>query len=464
MAQVCLLMPFSDPQFDSYRLVLLSASRRHVLLEDVRNRKCLPRISIERWSRPAKEITDLVREAWQLHAVVLDFLGERPGAGSIVILEQIDRDETRYCPAGHLWAALDRVDDSDFTDQERKLIQRLISMGHTGRGIFSRLGWIEEVLNWVSEGVAKDGSQFSAEVAQLNGTANSCLVRFSGKDGGSYWFKAAAGLNIYEARITATLSSLFPEYLPELVGFHEEWHAWLMRDGGNPLSEYDLHQPQIVSHVLRRLADLQKNSIGHIGQLLRSGCHDHRMSALRAQIPELTPYLEEAMRAQDADTGPRITTPRIRKVAALIEEATFRLEDIGIPDTLMHCDIGLQNILIGHRGCVFTDWAGASVGNPLVTFEQLRIQLCQTDQTHTSTPPLTEIYQEAWRDIVTDCQFQVAMSLVPLIALASNLCCRRDWLISESLHRPQSQSYARILARQMDRAAQVIEQSIEACV
>lgn len=81
------------------------------------------------------------------------------------------------------------------------------------------------------------------------------------------------------------------------------------------------------------------------------------MATLRTQLPHLIPYLEEAVRHQNAETGLRIKTSRLCQLKALIEEANERLEEIDIPDSLVHCDFSLDNILVSGRGCLFTDWA-----------------------------------------------------------------------------------------------------------
>lgn len=432
-----------------------------MLLENNRIDARLPQLSIPRWTRAAKEITDLILDKWGLRSIVLDFLGERPGAGNIVLVEMVDNEESRLESQGYFWGSLDEISHPALTDQEQYIVQMLVSNGETGRGAFSRLGWIDEALDWVSLMIGVDRARVSL-CEQLNGSATSTLIRLRG-GGHNYWLKATGSRQAHEGRITDTLASLFPQYLPEAVAFHKEWNAWLMRDAGTPLSEGGAFGDRNICAVVRRLAELQRASTRHIPELLDSGCHDHRMATLRSELPELTPYLEEAMSTQDAQIGTRIPASRIRRVARLIEEASFRLEDTGIPDALVHCDVNLQNVLVGSRGCVFTDWAEASIGNPLITFEQIRIQVGQIDEAATRTAHFRTAYQHVWEDIVPTGEFLYASTLIPLIGLASTLCCRREWLTADSLHRPQSQSYARILARQMDRAAQVIEQSAGAC-
>lgn len=456
-------MPFSNPEFDRYRLVLVSPSTRCVLVEKLKNEFRLPRISVPRWTRAAEEITAIIRERWQFGGVILDFLGERPGAGTVVVAQRIEEGRLATCPAGHLWSSLDDIVDAEIGGQERSILERLLANGETGRGPFSRLGWIDDVLGWISANIGIHRSQISGQITQFNASADSTLIRVGGVTSRTFWFKATGEPNAHEMRATSTLSSLFPGYLPRTIAFHEPWNAWLMEHAGIPLGEYETMPSEIVKQVVRRLAELQSASVRHIGTLLSSGCHDLRMAALRAGIPELTPYLEEAMSTQDSIIGPRISARRIREITRLIEAVSFKVEEIGVPAALMHCDISLDNILIGAGTCVFTDWAQAGIGNPFVSFEQLRAQLAQRMGSSSRPSDLTRIYQGVWQTTLCSCQFGCAFTLLPLIALASDLLRHRDWLTSEHHHIAQSRSYARIFARQMDRAARMIELNEEIC-
>jgi hypothetical protein len=453
-------MPHSSPQFDHYRLVFVSPTTRRVLVEKDQRGCVLPRLSLPRWTRVAEIATEAISETWGFKAVILDYFGQLPGAGTIVVAQRINEGTETSCPAGYLWGPLNEVRDDQLDSQERSLLLRLLTEGRTGRGQFSRLNWIDEALDWVRAAAHIDDSQLTGEIHQLNASAESTLIRVDLKNASSYWLKASGGPNAREGPITRTLAGLFPEYLPELVEFHPGWNAWLMKDAGRPLGDQGPLRPPLVEEVIRRLAELQKESVQHVSELLSNGCHDNRMKALRETIPQLVPYLEEAMATRRVDIGHHVEATRLRDVAKLIEDASFRLEEIGIPDALIHSDIDLSNILSGNRGCVFTDWAQAGIGNPIVTFEQLRVQFAQKKIHASWMPRLNRIYQNFWREVLPDCHFDCAFTLAPLISIASYVCSRRDWLISE---RPQSQSYARALARQMDRAAQAVQSNQSAC-
>jgi hypothetical protein len=436
---------------------------KRVFVEKVRQGFVLPRLSVPRWTRVAERATEAIEQTWGFKAIILDYLGHGLGDVPVVLAERINENRNSGSSEDNLWHSLNDVNNDEIDDEERSIVQRLLSDGRTGRGLFSRLNWIDEALDWIRAAADIDESQLTGEIRQLNASADSTLIRVGRKNAPCLWLKASGGPNAQEGPITRALTGLFPEYLPELVAFHREWNAWLMKDAGHPLGDQVELRPQQAEDVIRRLAGLQRASVHHVGTMLSHGCHDHRMAALRTTMPQLVPYLEEAMAARSNDVGHHVEVARLREVAKLIEESSFRLEELGIPDALIHSDIDLSNILSGRRGCIFTDWAQAGVGNPIVTFEQLRVQLSHEQNHACWTLRLTKTYENAWRRVVPDCNFGCAFTLAPLISIASYVCSRRDWVTSEHRRRPDSQSYARALARQLDRAAQAMELNQSTC-
>ncbi len=426
------------------------------MLERDPGRLVLPRISVPRWTRAAQKVASRIRERWNVRAWVIDFLGDDLGRDNLVIAEQIDEQQRLLENANFVWRPLRAVLEGELSDAERAVIRALADEGSTERGPFSRLGWREDLLTWSSKALKLARSQLCDEMVQLNAAADAALVHISTQGGTRYWFKATGASHSHERRVTVTLSQKFPEYLPELIAVHEEWNGWLMRDAGVPFpADYD--PSRLAVEVVRRLGRLQAAASPMAASLLADGCHDHRMAALRTQIPELTPYLEEAMREPGAELGSSIGPARLRRISALIEEATLRIEDMGIPNTLMHCDIGLDNILVGSRGCTFIDWAQASIGHPFITLEHLCAQFAQHEECRKISPRLRETYLHVWEASVSVRYDRQALTFIPLVAMASLLCCRSEWLTGSAKRYPSSQSYARVLARQLDLAARQIE-------
>ena len=453
------MMALPHPEFDHYRLTLISPSSRYILLEKDAERLVLPRIPVPRWTRAAQKVASQIRERWNFRAWILDFLGDNQGRDNLVIAERIDEGPMLLEDANSVWRPLHAVPEGELNETEREIIRTLIDEGSTERGPFSRLGWGEDLLTWSSKVLKLARSQLSDEMVQLNAAADAALVHIMTQGGSRYWFKATGASHPHELRVTVTLSRELPEYVPELVAVHEQWNGWLMRDAGTPfLAGYD--PSRLAVEVGRRLGRLQAAASPIAARLLVNGCHDHRMPALRTQIPKLTPYLEEAMRKPGAELGSSIGPARLRRISALIAEATLRIEDMGIPDTLMHCDISLDNILVGSRGCTFIDWAQASIGHPFITLEHLCAQFAQQEYSRTVIPRLRKTYLHVWEASLSGRYHRQALTFMPLVAVASLLCCRSEWLTGSARRYPSSHSYARVLARQLDLAARQIEEPV----
>ena len=449
-------MTLPDATLETHRLVLIEGSTKSILVDEVQRSFRLPRVCIPRWSRPAEQIQRVIEERWGIRSIVIDFLGDNSSRDAVVVAEVVQQSKALSIP-GHRWVPPSAIKHDEIKGSRWILLDRLLAGRTTGRGPFCRLGWIEEVLHWISDVIHVDRSQFRGPTKQLNGSSRCSLIKVGLKGAPSYWFKASGEGNVCERQITAMLSERFPEFLPVFVASRDDWNAWLMKDSGLSLEDIGSGDSALLEHITLRLAELQRASVVHVDALLACGCDDQRISVLRNAIPKLLPFLEEAMTMQEVEMVRRIGPARLKEIMEIFTDACFEMEDIGIPDALVHGDINFGNILIDDDRCVFTDWARASVGNPLVTFEHLKLQFAHQANTQTSSLRLFEVYKSAWLPMLSDCQIERAAILVPLIAIAAYLHSRRDWLNTSRRYEPQVQVYARSLVRQMDRAARAIE-------
>ena len=128
------------------------------------------------------------------------------------------------------------------------------------------------------------------------------------------------------------------------------------------------------------------------------------------------------------------------------------LEELAIPDSLMHNDISPGSILSDGRDCVFTDWCEAYVGNPFITIEQFCAHVARSsDQVESWTPALKNAYRSCWTALLPEWKISKALHLTPLISILSYLYGRGDWLSSPQRRNPSFQAFTRGLARHMDR-------------
>lgn len=421
----------------------------------------LPRISIPRWTRAAEQVQAIVKQKWGLKSIVIDSLTDVRGPGSLVIAEDLNENRTCYLSAPYTWADVSVAEGNDISFDERSTIERLLKGDATGRGAFSRFGWIEHALDWVSDEAGIDRSAFTGDVKQFNASGGFALARFDRKTAPPLWLKAVGGSSIREFEVSTMLSRLLPDYVPTVLAYREDWKAWWMEDAGISL-DYVCAE-NFLKKAVSCLAGLQKESIRHLPSLLACGCSDQRIPILREHIPEIVDLIKEAMARQIPGHAPPLSPARVHAIGSSLEKACFRLEALGIPDTVLHGDINFGNILVGARRCVLTDWAHAAVGNPFVSFEQLREQIAQDGHIAPWTARLVETYRRSWREALTDAQIQCALAIVPPIAVGLYLLARWKWLGSEHRTEPQFQSCLRGLARQMDIASRALESEVSQC-
>ena len=112
------------------------------------------------------------------------------------------------------------------------------------------------------------------------------------------------------------------------------------------------------------------------------------------------------------------------------------------------------NILVNARHCQFIDWSEAYVGNPLITLQHLLLlnRLEDDDRRASVNSLLKQKYLDAWVSRCNPDALRKGFTYMPILALASTLYGRGDWLNSPRRNDPHRLSYTRSLARHMDRA------------
>lgn len=447
------LAAFQNPVLDNYRLVLADPSTRRIWARRSELLWHLPRISVPRWMRAAEQIQAGIRDTWGSKAIILDILESQSEHGPLAIAELRDRAGMDLQDAFR-WACLSEISEHEFSTSERSILESLINLGATGRGRFSRFGWCDEALDWLSVNTGIEISGVSDEIKQFNIAEDTMLLRFGRTTACPLWFKASARSRTSEYRTTIMLSKLLPRYLPKLVAAHEDWNAWWTEDAGRSLE--DSRTSESSTNAVARLAELQKESIYSTSTLLASRCEDRRTPVLCSRIPQIIDSLGDAMAQQQSSYNLKLSPSRIRELGSILEDACMHLNALGIPDSVLHGDIRLGNILDGPRGCVFTDWANTAIGNPFITFEQLRAQIAQEDGQEMSQSA-TETYRKHWAEVLTTSQIDSALAHARPVALMCYLMDYWEWIVSDRQRNSQFQRYLRGMARQLDRAAHGLE-------
>jgi hypothetical protein len=421
-----------------YRCVLVRPHSHAVLAFADDGRYHLPRVHISRTARPAQEVQRAIKATWGLNILVLDISAAPDGLGACAVAELL----TPEMASSLKEVPVEQLKTSDFIEEEYRSL-RLLLKGRP-KTPFSHLGWIDEAIAW-SESATGRTFCTSRCIEQWNAGGDFALLRMSSDDGRHYWLKATGEPNAHEFAITRFLWKLCPDFLPKLVSARDDWNAWLTEDAGDPLP--DAPSPDELMATAKRMAGLQLLTVGRTDELLAAGAFDQRLPVLRSHIDPVIAYLINAMARQTSTKSAPLSRDRLLELGEILRDACFRLEAFDIPDTLIHNDLNAGNILSDGSKCVFTDWSEAAVGNPFLSCERL----CQLDRAHIDS--VRTAYRNSWSHRVTAETVDKAITLTPLLAIYAYLYGRGDWLGQGSGVRPQFESYARSLARHMDRAA-----------
>lgn len=438
-----------------YRLALIQPESRELLVVQNNKRSQLPRVVTTMGQRQVEQITQLVQQKWGIRATVLEMFPETCSEGPCAVMEiQSLPSAWKDKALQQVWFA--SIDSDVLIENERRNVNSLLSEDQSQVSPLAHVGWIKDVQQWIRDSTQNSRLSFCDDVQQLNAGSGFALCRFCTHEGVTYWLKAVGHPNKHEFQVTRELATHLPNYLPRIIAMREEWNAWIMEDSGTPLSEL-FTLPQL-ERAVGSLAQLQIDSIEHIDRLRMAGCRDSSIAVLDAHLEEITEYLIDAMAKQTSSKVPRIESPRLRELESVLRDACHKMQDLGIPDTLIHNDINAGNILVSESHCVFIDWAEASIGNPFFTFQHICAQIVR-DSPDSAVWLLSakRSYQQTWSGRLSERQIDRACALMPALGILSYLFGRGDWLGSALRNQPRFQGYARTLARYIDRASRMSE-------
>jgi hypothetical protein len=248
------------------------------------------------------------------------------------------------------------------------------------------------------------------------------------------------------------------DYLPQCIAFHQRWKAWLMIEDGTPI----LRMPSepVASRIFLEgaatsMAELQIATIGRSAELLNAQVFDQRLELLARQSGELFEYLNEAMGFQTAVTVAPVESSRIAELRVLFERLCDCVDELALPNAIIHGDLSLSNILKTSDHWQFIDWCEAYVGNPLSCLQHLLL-LNRAKEPHANALMdrlLKDRYRAVMRRACNPECIDRGFTYMPFLAAMSALYGRGSWFTTAQRYEPHRQSYARTITRYLDRAA-----------
>jgi hypothetical protein len=370
-------------------------------------------------------------------------------------------------PRNHAWIAVESLAASEFRDcNDMQAIANAVAQSNLSAesvpgGTFARLGWFEDLKEWVKQVIEPLGLRLNSGFRQLNARPRFSLIRFE-TDGPAVWFKAVGEPNLREYSITLMLAGLASDFLPSLIAAHPKWNGWLAFEAeGNCLLKDE--NPGAWLRAAHDLAELQIASLGSGPKLLDAGARDLSLDTLRKSIAPFFRTVDDWIARNQPSPAP-LTKHDVCEICAQIPRALNVLEEAGSPSVLGNLDVNPENLIISARKTVFLDWAEAFVGHPFLTFQYLvqhYRRACGQDVDLESR--LVAHYLSPWRRLLSDMAIRQTMEVAPLAAIFAWTIASESWSDPVKLNDPPPSRYFLGLMRRMHREAHLLPERSAPC-
>jgi hypothetical protein len=424
------------------RLILLRPGSTLVLAERFGDRLCLPRVLVWRRKRIAIQLQNEIERTWHLKAVVLDVFDGDTCATSFAVLEVLSLTAGTSLVA----CAIQALAGGEIPGAEEAILCGIRDGGSRALGPFGAPGWIEDARCWLEE-VTQSRFGSSVEITQLNGSARFALVRFAEPGGRVTWMKAVGEPNLHEFYLTRLLSAVCPEYLPRRLAERESWKAWLMEDAG---TTPDPWSSSAAIEATRVMAAVQRRTLTSTEDLLAAGAFDWRLKTITEGLDLLAGKAETWFRRQRREKQAAVDRKHLAILVQILRDACARMEKFSIPDSVIHADMNVGNVLVSRAGCVITDWCEIGIGNPFLALPFLERLASTVDPS--ALPRLRAVYRNAWLALLPPGWIDRACILAPLLAPLVCLFGRGGWQNADA-ENPDLDRYRCGLIRRIDRVA-----------
>lgn len=333
--------------------------------------KSLPEVCISPNTRCAYSVT---REAEQLYGLHLFCFGwangiaEGPGPQRAAIARLKDD----RIPDGFSWTSQTTLLKS--LPEEQKILLQRANEEIKNPGNFCFYNSLNELRSWYGP-ILEARNLRELRIEQWNGDRFFQLFRIitqsvsaNGEAPLNYWFKAVGEPNTQEFAVTQALTSELPLYFPPIAGTLPGVRGWLMQEAqGGDLDEQTDRRPWV--YTARVLAKVQMRFVGREEELLALGCKDWRVPQVLDRIDPFFEHMVAAMERQPVSPPERLSRSELREMVTQCKEICYRIQDLGVPDTIAHGDFSPHNVLVSNGWPVFIDWAEAYLTFPFVSWE-----------------------------------------------------------------------------------------------
>ena len=186
----------------------------------------------------------------------------------------------------------------------------------------------------------------------------SATARVPTMDGGAAWFKAVFPMFEAEVAITRFLEAEIPEAVPHVIAA-DEASAWLLLDEAGTEPVGTAATDDQLAGAIRRLVQIQVSMAGRVEELRAVGVADRPLWRLADDVAT-------AMEDPAEIEGPDLAPERLASVVDWVRRQSDWLASIGLPETLVHGDFYVFNVIDRQGELVIIDWSDAAISHPLL--------------------------------------------------------------------------------------------------
>lgn len=333
-----------------------------------------------------------------------------------VLLEQIDfatavlqTSSTRPpAPSGFRW-----VDIGQLTG-ERSSLAHWSALADPAADWF-RPGWFARADDYIDERLLEMGRTRRGRTTQVKHWSMSAVLR-TPTDAGAVYLKATLPLLADEPGITRHLSSL--DVGPFATIRHSApSECWWLADDFGGVSAIDAGIGERLECV-RQLVRIQRATMSHVGELSELGCRVLDSEALSGRVIDIIGR-DDLWLAPDSwkNRHRALSSGEVVRLRALVPRLLSdveKLDRLGVPATLVHRDLHLDNAVIRRDGILLHDWGFATIASPLLSLASWLDDAREADSAR-----YVDAYVDAWRDDIDPELLRKAWRIAkPLAAIA----------------------------------------------
>ncbi|SFS09798.1 Phosphotransferase enzyme family protein [Agrococcus baldri] len=273
-----------------------------------------------------------------------------------------------------------------------------------GRPDWYRPGWYEAIETWIDGALLPSGRRRTGPIEPVKAWSVSAVARVP-VEGDAVWVKQPCAHFHAEARIHRAVAALVPELVPQLIATEVD-RGWLLME---PMAgaEEAQHAAGAALRVAERWADAQIAAVEQVPALLAAGL-PHR--GLELTVTGFRALLEHSTELALLDA---VELAAIRGSADRAIELVRELWHAGVPDTLAHGDLHLDNVAWDGETLRLFDWTDGCVSHPFLDIAHLTRFMGVRDE----AAAFEAAYASRWREAFPEADTDRALELAPLADL-----------------------------------------------